>query len=218
MMYMEEQRPVVWYGAQAGGWREDDGEARVRMLGTEVLPVDEEGVLPRLDVAEDKDGELHLIKWYIREKKKLKEVDEKKWKQFVAKASKFFLKDDRLWKKQPEGWHQLAPDKERCYGLVKEAHNDLRHKGVFSVLARLRDRFWWPRMGEDVKWYVRTCHKCQVRQMKKVHIPPTVLAPGSLFWKIYIDVMHMLASKGFKYILHTRCSISRWPEYIVLKK
>ena len=45
------------------------------MLGTEVLPVDEEGMLPRLDVAEDKDGELHLIKWYLWEKKKLKEVD-----------------------------------------------------------------------------------------------------------------------------------------------
>ena len=80
LMYMEEWRPVVWYGAQAGGQREDDGEVRVRMLGTEVLPVDEEGLLPRSDVVEDKDRELHLIKWYLREKKKPKEVDEKKWK------------------------------------------------------------------------------------------------------------------------------------------
>ena len=63
-MYMEEQRPVVQYGAQAGGQREDDGEVRVRMLGMEVLTVDEEGVVPRSDVAEDKD----------------REVDEKKWK------------------------------------------------------------------------------------------------------------------------------------------
>ena len=30
-------------------------------------------------------------------------MDEKKWKWFVAKASKLFLKDDRLWKKQLEG-------------------------------------------------------------------------------------------------------------------
>ena len=78
MMYMEERRPVVWYGARVGGLREDDGEVRVRMLGAEVLPVDEEGVLPRSDVAEDKDRELHLIKWYLQEKKKPKEVDEKK--------------------------------------------------------------------------------------------------------------------------------------------
>ena len=103
LMYMEERRPIVRYGAQAGGMREDDGEVRVRMLGAEVLPVDEEGVLPRSDVAKDKDGELHLIKWYLREKKKPKEVDEKKWKRFVSKASKFFLKDDKLWKKQPDG-------------------------------------------------------------------------------------------------------------------
>ena len=71
---------MVQYDAQAGGQREDDGEVRVSMLGVEVLPVDEEGVLPRSDVAEDKDGELHLIKWYLLEKKKPKEVDEKKWK------------------------------------------------------------------------------------------------------------------------------------------
>ena len=50
------------------------------MLGMEVLPVDEEGVLPRSDEVEDKDGELHLIKWYLWEKKKPKEVDEEKWK------------------------------------------------------------------------------------------------------------------------------------------
>ena len=49
-------------------------------MGMEVLPVDEEGVLPRSDEVEDKDGELHLIKWYLWEKKKPKEVDEKKWK------------------------------------------------------------------------------------------------------------------------------------------
>ena len=58
-------------------------EVRVRMLRVEVLLVDEEGVLLRWDVAEDKDGELHLIKWYLREKKKPKEVNEKKWKCFV---------------------------------------------------------------------------------------------------------------------------------------
>ena len=86
------------------------------------------------------------------------------------------------------------------------------------MLARLRDRFLWPRMGEGVKWYVQTCHECQVQQMKKIHIPPTVPHPGYLFWKIYINVMHMLALKGFKFILHARCSLSVELEYVVLKK
>ena len=43
------------------GWREDNREVRVSLLGMEVSPVDEEGVLPMFNVAEDKDGELHLI-------------------------------------------------------------------------------------------------------------------------------------------------------------
>ena len=53
-------------------------------------------MLPRSEVVEDKDGELHLIKWYLQEKKKPKEVDEKMWKRFVSKAAKFFLEDNRL--------------------------------------------------------------------------------------------------------------------------
>ena len=69
----------------------------------------------------------------------------------MAKASKSFLRNNRLWEKQVEGRHQQVPDKEWCYEIVKEAHDDLGHKGVFLVLAWLRDRFWWPRMGEDVK-------------------------------------------------------------------
>ena len=101
---------------------------------------------------------------------------------------------------------------------MKEAHDNLGHKGVFLVLAWLRDRFWWPKMGEDVKWYVQTCHECQVWQMKKVHISPTVPPPGLLFRKIHVNVMHMPVSKEFKYILHAQCSLSGWPEYVVLKK
>ena len=57
LMYMEERGPIVRYMPQAGGQREDEGEVRVRMRGMEVVLVDEEGVLPRSDVVEDKDRE-----------------------------------------------------------------------------------------------------------------------------------------------------------------
>ncbi|OAX30904.1 hypothetical protein K503DRAFT_656407, partial [Rhizopogon vinicolor AM-OR11-026] len=52
-------------------------------------------------------------------------------------------------------------------------------------------RFWWPMLANDVKWYIGMCHECQVQQTVKLHIPPTVPIPGSLFRKAHIDTMLM---------------------------
>ncbi|OAX32308.1 hypothetical protein K503DRAFT_702238 [Rhizopogon vinicolor AM-OR11-026] len=41
-------------------------------------------------------------------------------------------------------------------------------------------------LTDDVKLYLKTCHKCQVRQTIKLHIPPTVPIPGGLFRKAHI--------------------------------
>jgi RNase H-like domain found in reverse transcriptase/Reverse transcriptase (RNA-dependent DNA polymerase)/Integrase zinc binding domain/Integrase core domain len=45
-------------------------------------------------------------------------------------------------------------------------HHDLPavgHAGVSKTLARLKYKFWWPKMLEDVKGYVRSCRECSQR-------------------------------------------------------
>ncbi|KIN93443.1 hypothetical protein M404DRAFT_38804, partial [Pisolithus tinctorius Marx 270] len=98
--------------------------------------------------------------------------------------------------------------------LIKEAHDDLGHKGVFMVHTCLLLRFWWPLLVEDVKWYVRTCHKCQIRQTQKLHIPPTVPMIGGLFHKAHIDTMLMPKAGGYRYI--ARCALTSYPEWCML--
>ena len=101
--------------------------------------------------------------------------------------------------------------------LIRQAHDELGHKGVFTVKLRLGERFWWPHMDDDVKWYVRTCHECQVRLVKKITIPPTVAKPAGLFRKVYIDTMLMPKAKGYRYIIHARCSLTSYPEWTMVK-
>ncbi|KAF8426154.1 hypothetical protein L210DRAFT_3344157, partial [Boletus edulis BED1] len=84
---------------------------------------------------------------------------------------------------------------------IQEAHNSLGHKGVFSVRTHLLLRFWWPMLVDDVKWFIRTCHECQIRQTKKLHIPPTVPVIGGLFHKVHINTMVMLRSGGYRFII-----------------
>lgn len=98
-----------------------------------------------------------------------------------------------------------------------ECHDKMGHKGTWAMTASIHEHFWWPRVIDDVKWFIRTCHLCQLRQMDKFRIPPVVAEPLGLFSKCYMDVMEMPSSGGFKYIVHGRCSSSAYPEFQKLR-
>ena len=70
---------------------------------------------------------------------------------------------------------------------------------------------------DDIKWFIWTCHECQVRQTQHFHIPPTILIIGGLFRKVHIDTMLMPRSGGYRYIVQARCALSAYPEWRMLR-
>ena len=90
---------------------------------------------------------------------------------FVNSATQFFALYDFLWRHELHGHHQLVVPEHWRYGLIKEAHDDLGHKGVFTVRTRLLLHFWWPMLVNNMKWFVRTCHKCQIWQTNACIFP-----------------------------------------------
>lgn len=100
---------------------------------------------------------------------------------FVKYASNFFLKGGRLWRKRSDGRHQLVPASSKRLGLIKQIHDNLGHKGVYSVRIRALDHFWWPSLELDIKWYIKTCHECQIRSFQQLRVSPTVATPAPLF-------------------------------------
>ena len=103
------------------------------------------------------------------------------------------------------------------YRLIWEAHNSLRHKGVFSVQTCLLLCFWWPVLVDDIKWYICTCHECQICQTARLHIPLTVPVVGGLFRKVHIDTMVMPQSGGYHYIVQAWCTLTVYPEWHMLR-
>jgi len=101
--------------------------------------------------------------------------------------------------------------------IIHDAHDNLGHKGFYSTRRTVADHFWWPSLDSDVKWYVETCHQCQLRQMTQARLPPTVDAPATLFHKAYIDTMYMPHTSGFQYIVQAWCSLTTWPKWCVLR-
>ena len=75
--------------------------------------------------------------------------------------------------------------------LLKLCHDDMGHRGAYATGKLLQQRFWWPGIEEDVIWYVRTCHLCQIRQKRALEIPPVVTHMLSIFQVLHADTVHM---------------------------
>ena len=136
---------------------------------------------------------------------------------FISRTRRFLISGGRLWRRQADGRHQLYASPSQRYALVRDAHDKLGHKGLYSTRRTLLDRFWWPALESDVKWYVQTCHECQIRQTTQVRLPPTVDTPAPLFRKVHIDTMFMPHAGGYRYIVQARCSLTAWPEWRALR-
>ncbi|EXX64786.1 gag-pol fusion protein [Rhizophagus irregularis DAOM 197198w] len=62
------------------------------------------------------------------------------------------------------------------------------HLGTDAIIGKIKDRYYWPQLGEDVKEYIRTCDICQKRGLtnrREELIPIPVKGP---FHRIGIDI------------------------------
>jgi len=178
----------------------------------------DEPPIPQSNEAQVLDAKMVAIKHFLNSCKKPVDLSDEEFKSFMHYAARFFILEDNLWCRDPQGKHQLVVDPRKHYRILKEAHDDLGHKGVYAVHMRLLLQFWWPHIIDDVKWYTRTCHECQVRQTQKLHIPPTVPIPGGLFRKVHIDTMKMPHAGGFEHLVQACCALTGYPEWRMLRK
>jgi hypothetical protein len=139
------------------------------------------------------------------------------FKQLIRFAQDFFLKGNVLWRKSIHGHHKVVIPLAQCLSLITQAHNYVGHHGVYPVRSHLIERFWWPHLQSDVKWFVNSCHICQTRHYQKNNIPLTVAMPATLFGKVYINTMFMPKPGGFGYVVHACCSVSSYPEARMLR-
>ncbi|KAL5486251.1 hypothetical protein ACEPAI_7297 [Sanghuangporus weigelae] len=159
-----------------------------------------------------------LIREFLAHPSRPADLSESQFKQFVRRATRFFLQNGQLYRRNEKGRAALVVPRERRTSIMKTAHDELGHKGFFSVRTTIQDRFWWPGMHQDIKWYIKTCHRCQTRQFTKIYASPKSPDPAPLFSKVHIDVMMMPPSGGFKYIVQARDSLTGYPEFRMLRK
>ena len=169
--------------------------------------------IPRSAKADTKEARIRSIYSFLKTQERPADLSDAEFQSFVNLAMKFFILHSSLWRQEPHRHHQLVVLEHRRYRLIKEAHDDLGHKGVFTVQTRLLLCFWWPMLVDNVKWFVRTCHECQIHQTHRLHIPPTVPVVSGLFRKAHLDTMVMLQLGSYWYIVQARCALTSYPEW-----
>src|SRR5258708_4915372 len=168
--------------------------------------------IPRSPQAVLRDEKIDVIREFLSTVTRPPGLDDTAYRQFLRQASDYFLIGDNLFRKARGGQCLSVPHPSRCFWLVQYAHDNLGHKGVFATTRNLLLRFWWPYLNEDVHWYIRTCHECQVRQTEYFYIPPTVPEVPSLFRKAHIDTFLMPKAGSYRYVHHARDALSSYPE------
>jgi hypothetical protein len=174
--------------------------------------------LPYSDDTRHRDERLASIQKFLTSLEQPMEMPKEEYAKLVREAGQYFVQEGRLYRRSRQGRHQrviLYPDR---VPLLREAHDRLGHRGFFAVRRLLLDRFWWPSIAQDVKWYVQTCYQCQIRSFFKLKLPPTISPVPSLFQKVYIDTMHMPRSNGFKYLVQARCALTSYVEWRPLRR
>jgi hypothetical protein len=174
-------------------------------------------IIPRSDAAHRADNRIRLVQQWHTDLRRPPDLSDSEYETFLRYCTEFFVDTAQLWRKDRKGEHKLVVAQDRRMFIMATAHDDTGHHGYFATHALITLRYWWPFMGSDIAWFVKTCHMCQVRKTQNVLIPPTVATPAPLFAKIYVDTMHLPSSQGYKFIVQGRCSLVHWPEFDMLR-
>lgn len=95
--------------------------------------------------------------------------------------------------------------------IMKIFHDDFigGHRGIQSTFYRINERFWWPKMFQEIETYVKVCESCQTFSKKTFREPMSATVSSGALDKVHIDVVHMPTGKGgFRCFIDARDDLS----------
>ena len=113
---------------------------------------------------------------------------------------------------------RVIDDPDERNKVIDALHDELGHKGREQTFWLIFQRYWWPKMYEDVRKRVKCCQLCQLAA--DGHYQESLRAmPGwpTLFWVIHVDCTGMPESDGKNTLVQARCAMSLWVEARALK-
>jgi hypothetical protein len=147
---------------------------------------------------------LQEIKDAIRDKK----IPES-WKRLIRN---YRLSDTTLQFLDVNGWRNVIEDLDFRKTLISRTHIGLGHRGAYAIEMQIRRRYWWPKIREQIRSFVKSCEICQRFSQKPPMTSIGFTVASGVWEKLAIDVIHMPLSHRKGYIFHLVDTFTKWSE------
>src|SRR6266511_2277984 len=86
------------------------------------------------------------------------------------------------------------------------------HNGTERIFQQVQERYYWPKMYEDIRGYVQTCDACQRRGNPRANNILHPIEPKASFQRIRIDIVGLLTitKKRNRYIVTAMDYFTKW--------
>ena len=158
---------------------------------------------------------------YLKENILPENLSEKQRKEFLNEANTFEIIGDRIYKEKNDKKIKVLKENEVDSILfMMHNHKLAGHFGEESTYNRIKERFWWKNMKDDIKTYVKACHVCQTRGNNKIPGPLYPIKVGQPFDRIGIDIVGPLpvTERHKRYIVTAIDYLTKWTEARALEK
>src|SRR6266540_643348 len=151
---------------------------------------------------------------YVRDGKIPPNKDQgKEKKRFLAMCRRFRWKETAFYRKTRTKEvkvlqrYQIIPLLYTLYEGLTEAYN-----GTERIFQQVQERYYWPKMYEDIRGYVQTCNACQQRGSPKANNILHLIEPKAPFQRIGIDIVGplIITKKENRYIVTAMDYFTKW--------
>lgn len=134
------------------------------------------------------------------------------------KSRYFIILNDQLYKKNKDNPNRpiRVVKENEVEEILHHMHSDplAGHFSIDESYRRIKIRYYWPQMFNDVRHYVRTCDECQRRGKNRRNEPLHPIKVGQPFDRLGMDIVGPLpkTKNGNMYIIVATEYLTKWPE------
>jgi len=134
------------------------------------------------------------------------------------KARYFIVLNDQLFKKNHDNPNRpiKVVKENEVEEILYHTHSDplAGHFSLDETYRRIKIRYYWPQMYNDVRKYVQSCDQCQRRGKNKRNEPLHPIKVGQPFDRLGMDIVGPLpkTARGNTHIVVTTEYLTKWPK------
>ena len=134
----------------------------------------------------------------------------------IHRTSAHYILQNNLLYRRTQGGFKRVILREQVESILYHLHQDLNaaHLEIDAVFEKVKERYYWPQMFEDIRNYINTCDTCQRRGSQQRVEPLIPIKVKSPFYRIGIDIKGPLprTEQGNRYIIVAMDYFTKWPE------